>query len=102
MTRIHVLDGQISRLTEVFAVDLQIKTAKGVESMHALLTSLSEPIKRLVDLSSIPAQVLHGNQQLQLLQWLSSVPFSSHHKRLSESRIPASGQLVFACTEQWS
>ena len=92
MPRIRVLDGEISGLTEVFAVDIQIETAKGVASMGALLTSLSEPIRRLVDHSSISAQVLHGNQHLQLLQWLSSVPFSSHHKRHSERRIPASGQ----------
>lgn len=91
MTRIRVLDGQISRLTEVFAIDIQMETAKGVASMHTLLMSLNEPIKRLIDHSSITAQVLHESQQLQLLQWLSSIPFCSHHKRHSESRIPGSG-----------
>lgn len=59
MTRIRVLDGQISRLTEVFAVDIQMETAKGVASMHTLLTSLNEPIKRLIDHSSITSQALH-------------------------------------------
>ena len=92
MTRIHLLDGEIRRFTDVFTVDTQIETAKGVASMGALLASLSEPIKRLVDHSSISAQVLHENRHLQLLQWLSTVPFSSHHKRHSERRIPASGQ----------
>ena len=92
MNRIRVLDGQISRLTEVFAVDIQIETAKGVASLRALLTSLNEPVERLIDHSSISAQVLQENQRLPLLQWLSSVPFSSHHKRHSESRIPGSGQ----------
>ena len=92
ITRIYVLDGEITRLTDVFAVEIQIETAKGITSMGALLTSLSEPIKRLVDHSSISAQVLHGNQHLQLLQWLSSVPYSRHHKRHSEHRIPTSGQ----------
>lgn len=92
MTKINVLDGQISRLTEVFSVDIQTNTAKGVAAMSALLTSLNEPIKRLVDHSSISAQVLQENRHLQLLHWLSPVPFSSHHKRHSESRIPGSGQ----------
>lgn len=90
MTRIRVLDGQISRLTEVFAVDIQMETAKGVASMHTLLTSLNEPIKRLIDHSSITSQALHESQRLQLFRWLSSIPFCSHHKRHSESRIPGS------------
>jgi len=91
MAKINVLDGQISRLTEVFTVDIQVDTAKGVAAINALLTSLNEPIKRLVDHSSISAQVLQESQH-QLLHWLSSVPFPSHHKRHSESRIPGSGQ----------
>ncbi len=92
MAKINVLDGQISRFTEVFNIDIQIDTAKGVAAMNALLTSLNEPIKRLVDHSSIPTQVLHESQHLQLLHWLSPVPFSSHHKRHSDTRIPGSGQ----------
>ena len=92
MAKINILDGQISKLTEVFTVDIQIDTAKGVAAMNALLTSLSEPIKRLVDHSTISAQVLEESQRLQILHWLSAVPFSSHHKRHPESRIPGSGQ----------
>ena len=92
MTKIKVLDADISRFTEVLTVDIQIETAKGVASMHALLTSLNEPIKRIADHTNITAQVLPGSQRLQLLQWLSPVPFSSHHKQHSESTIPGSGQ----------
>ena len=92
MAKIKVLDGQISMLTEVFNLDVQIDTAKGVAAMNALLTSLNEPIKRLVDHSSISVQAVQESQHLQLLHWLSPVPFLSHHKRHSESRIPGSGQ----------
>lgn len=92
MTKIHALDGQILRLTELFSVDIQIDTAKEVAAMNALLTSLNEPFKRLADYSSVSAQDLQESQQVQLLHWLSPVPFSSHHKRHSESRIRGSGQ----------
>ena len=92
MKKIKVLDADISKLTEVLTVDLQIETTKNVASMHALLTSLNEPIKRIVDHTNITTQVLPGSQRLQLLQWLSLVPFSSHHKRHSESTIPGTGQ----------
>ena len=96
MAKINMLDDQISRLTDLTTIDIQIDTANGVSAMSALLTSLNDPIKRLADHSSISAQVLHQNQHLQLLRWLSPVPFSSHHKRHSESRIPGSGQRLLS------
>ncbi len=92
MTKIKVLDGQISRLTEVFTIDVQVDTAKEVASMKALLTSLNEPIKRLLDHSSVSTQILQESQHIQLLHWLSPVPFSNHHNRHSENRIRGSGQ----------
>lgn len=92
MAKIDVLDSQISRLLEVFTMDIQIDTANGVSAMHSLLSSLNDPIMRLIDQSTISAQVLQESEYLQLLQWLSPVPFSRHHKRHSESRLPGSGQ----------
>ena len=92
MAKIKILDGQISRLIEVFFVDIQTETVERIASMNTLLTSLNEPIKRLLDHSSISTQLLQGSQRLQLLHWLSPVPFSSHQKRHSENRIPGSGQ----------
>lgn len=92
MTKIKHHDGQISRFTEVFTLDMHIDTAKEVASMHALLKSLDEPIKRMADHTSISARVLHESQCLQFLHWLSPVPFPSHHKRHSENRMPSSGQ----------
>lgn len=92
MAKINVLDGQLSRLTDLFTIDVHIDTAKEVSAINALLVSLNEPIKRLVDHSSTSTKILEEGQHLQLLQWLSPVPFSSHHKRHFESRIPCSGQ----------
>ena len=92
MAKINVLDGQLSRLTELFTIDVHIETSKEVNAMNALLGSLNEPIKRLADHSSTSAKILEESQHLQLLQWLSPVPFSSHHRRHFESRIPGSGQ----------
>lgn len=86
MAKITVLDGQLSRLTETLTVDIQIDSAKGHTAMNALLTSLNEPIERLVDRSSISTLVLLKSQRLQLLHWLSPMPFSRHHKRHSEAK----------------
>ena len=92
MAKINVLDGQLSRLTELFTINEHFKTAREVSAMNALLVSLNEPIKRLADDSSASTKTLDESQHLQLLKWLSPVPFSSHHKRHFESRIPGSGQ----------
>ena len=85
MSEVTVLDGQLSRLTEALSVDIQIDTAKGFTAMNALLTSLNEPIERLVD-SSISTQVLLESQRLQLLHWLSPMQFSRYPKRHSEAK----------------
>lgn len=92
MAKITVLDGQISKLIEVFNVDLQIGSAKELATMHGLLTSLDKPIQRLVDDSTISAQSLQESHHLQLLHWLSSIPVSSHHKLHSENRVPGTSQ----------
>jgi len=92
IARIKILDGQISKLLEVFTIDIQIDTANEIATMQNLFSSLNNPIKRLVDHSSISARMLQKTEYLRLLQWLSPVPFSRHHKRHSESRIFGSGQ----------
>ena len=92
MGKINALDGQISRLSEILAIDIQIDTAKEVATVKSLLTSLDEPIKRLVDSSSISQRGVEESKRLQLLRWLSPVQFSSHHARHSEIRVPGSGQ----------
>jgi len=96
MAKINALDSQISKLTEVFIIDLHIDTSKRVSAMNTLLTSLHEPMKRLVDDSSISKRNLRETQHLELLHSLSLVPFSNHHKRYSEGRMSVSGQWLLS------
>lgn len=92
MAKITILESQVSKLAELVSAEIQRDTEKSVAAMSGLLASLDKPIKRLIDQSNISAQVLHNSKHLELLRWLSLVPFSSHHKRHSESRIPGSGK----------
>jgi hypothetical protein len=92
MAKITILESQVSKLAELVSAEIQCDTEKSVAAMSGLLASLDEPIKRLIDQSNISAQVLQNSKHLELLRWLSPVPFSSHHKRHSESRIPGSGE----------
>ncbi|KAL8861940.1 MAG: hypothetical protein Q9178_001810 [Gyalolechia marmorata] len=78
MAKISSLDSQISKLTDVFSIDLQIDlTSKQVEvtdkmtAMVSLLESFDEPIKRLVAESTLTTQRLREREQIRLLRWLS-------------------------------
>ncbi|KAL8736090.1 MAG: hypothetical protein Q9181_002565 [Wetmoreana brouardii] len=92
VARLKTLDSQLSKLLEVFTIDIQIDTAKEIASMQRLLTSLDQPVQRMIDHSGIAAQAVREREHLQLLHWLSCVPFSSHNKRHSQNRIHGSGQ----------
>ncbi|KAL8778969.1 MAG: hypothetical protein Q9213_007169 [Squamulea squamosa] len=92
MSNIKVLDGELSKLIEVFNIDTQIDTGKTIAAMRHHLASLDQPFQRMVDQSAIAARVMREGDHLRLLRWLSPVPFSSHNKRYSQIRVPGSGQ----------
>lgn len=96
IAKINDLDNQISRLTDLFSIDVQKESTDQIGTMSDILNSLEEPIRRLVDQSRLSTQALHESQRLELLHWLSSVPFSSHHKRHSKNRIPGLGQWLLS------
>lgn len=103
MAKVKVLEGEISKLLEIYTIDLQMDTATQTTSTHKLLASLEEPIKRLTDQITTSAQVLREGERLKILRWLSPVPFSSHHTRYSENRVVGSCQwlLDHACYRTW-
>lgn len=92
LVNISILENQISKLAELVGAEIQHDTEKNVAAMNTLLLSLDKPIKRLIDQSNLSVQVLQNGKHLELLRWLSPVPFSSHHKRHSVNRIPGSGK----------
>lgn len=92
MAKINILDGQMSRFTQVLTVDLQLDATKGIEAMNALLVSLNEPIQRLADHSSTTNSTLEDVRRLNFLRWLSTVPFSSHHRLYLRNRLPNTGR----------
>ncbi|KAL8917787.1 MAG: hypothetical protein Q9172_005689 [Xanthocarpia lactea] len=99
MAKISSLDSQISKLTDIFSIDLQIdltskhnEVTNRITAMISLLASFDEPIKRLVADSTLTTQRLREKEQIRLLRWLSLVPCSAHHRSHSEKRIPGSGQ----------
>lgn len=103
MTKIKILDGDISRLLEVCTIGLQMETATQATNIHKLLISLNEPIKRLTDQPTSSAQVSQEGVRLEILRCLSPVPYSSHHKWYSESKVFGSCQwlLEHDCYRDW-
>lgn len=80
---------ELARLTDAEALR---HTSDGVMAVHNLLQTLNRPISRLTDQATISVRTLQENNYLNLLRWLSSVPYSRHHERHAEIRIPGTGQ----------
>lgn len=91
LAKIHSMDDQVSKLIETFTVDMQIGTAQKVAAMENLLSSLAEPITRLLHGSHTSVQAVNEDERLRVLRWLSVVPFSKHHQRHIESMNTGSG-----------
>lgn len=92
MQKIVAQEAKLSNLAKLVNAEIDQDTSKSVAAVRNLLEGLRTPINRLANQATLSTQTLQENQYLKLLRWLSSVPFSRHHERHSENRIPGSGR----------
>jgi len=81
LQEIRILDEEIRQLARMF--DSQIQR------------QILQDVSRLVDTSMIFAQALKETEYLNFVNWLSAVPYTQHHKRHSDNRLPGSTQWIF-------
>ena len=92
MQKILAQEAKVSNLAKLADAEIQRDTDKSIAAVRHILEALDDPIKRLVDQATVSAKTLEKHKYLELLHWLSSVPFSRHHEWHSESRVPGSGK----------
>ena len=92
MQKIVAQEAKVLNLAKLADAETQQDTNKNVVAVRHLLEAMNNPISRLVDQATISTKTLQENKYLELLCWLSPVPFSHHHERHSESRVPGSGK----------
>ncbi|KAI9684613.1 MAG: hypothetical protein M1822_005701 [Bathelium mastoideum] len=87
LQNIDASEAKVLRFIRLVDTELQLGTAKEVNSVHHLLQSLEAPIARLVDQAFLFEKTLNERKYLDILRWISPVPYARHHERHSEGRL---------------
>ena len=94
---------KISELASLADAKSLRHTGDGVLAVWNLLQTLSRPLSRLTDQATVSLKTLQENKYLELLRWLSTVPFSRYHERHAELRVPQTGRWILNHSQylQW-
>ena len=91
MQKSKAQDSKVSDLAVLSRLEIQPKTSCDILAVRNLLEGLEAPINRLIDQAAVYARTLEQNRYLEILRWLSSVPYVWHHEEYSKNRLPGSG-----------
>lgn len=86
---------RVLNLARLVDAELEQDTNTNVRVIRDLLISIEAPIERLVQQTNANFNAVQQDQRLEILRWLSPVPFSRHHKVHSRNRIPNIGKWLF-------
>src|SRR3569833_1971861 len=95
LEEISKLDNKVEKLARLYDSQIQQHVRTDVSRIRAQVEALSDPIRRLVDISTIYSKSTQEQQSDRFLGWLSSTPYSQHHDRHSEQRLPGSAEWLF-------
>ncbi|KAI9655980.1 MAG: hypothetical protein M1821_005041 [Bathelium mastoideum] len=99
LRNIDASEARVLRFIKLVDTELQLGIAKEVNSVHHLLQTLEAPIARLVDQAFLFEKTLNERKYLDILRWISSVPYARHHERHSEGRLPGTAKWLLQHSE---
>jgi N-terminal domain of NWD NACHT-NTPase/AAA domain len=95
INQIAKADEEAHKLSSLVDSQVQQRMSLQVGNIHKIVETLQSPVCRLVEESKICAKKLVEADFLKVLQWLSSVPYTQHHRRHSGARLPNSSKWLF-------
>ncbi|GKZ48065.1 hypothetical protein AbraIFM66951_011816 [Aspergillus brasiliensis] len=93
--RITKADEEVLKFALMVDSQTHRQTSAQVNDIRGIVETLQSPVWRLVDESAIYAKTVEQGRFVDILQWLSSVPYTQHHTRQSEGRLPSSSEWIF-------
>lgn len=96
MQRILELEANIAGVATLLDAEAQRETQTDVEKGLALLESFEAPLNRLNQQVDIICQTLEEEEYTSMLRWVSTIPYPRHHERISENRVPGTGEWLLA------
>jgi hypothetical protein len=89
------LDEMEERLAHIADAENQQKTANDVEAVKAILSTFTNPIKRVSIMADAALKTAEETDYLECLRWLSPVPVFRHHEIHSSNRVQGTGKWLF-------
>jgi hypothetical protein len=95
LDNIDKLEDRLNRLAHIIDAEGYQKTADDMEAIKAILSTLRDPIKRVVNMADVALKMVEESDFLQCLRWLSPIPVFEHHEMQSSNRIAGTGKWLF-------
>lgn len=96
MQKILGHEDHIANLTKLINVGTQRDNQTGVWKGLDFLESLEVPINRLNQQIDVIYREVEEEEYAGMLRWVSTVPYSRHHERISENRVYGTGEWLTA------
>ncbi|KAI4223157.1 MAG: hypothetical protein L6R36_005628 [Xanthoria steineri] len=95
MQKIAAKEATVLDLARLIDAQLGQDTNTSIKAVRDLLIRIEAPMERLALHTNASFSAVQQDYRLEILCWLSPVPFSRHHEAHSESRISTTGQWLF-------
>lgn len=95
MQKIAAKETTVLDLARLIDAKLGQDTNTSIKAVRDLLIRIEAPMERLAQHTNASFSAVQQDYRLEILRWLSPVPFSRHHEAHSESRISTTGQWLF-------
>lgn len=92
LQRIKAQENKVAFVAQLIDAQIQQDVSASIDSLTRLFQSLESPLSRMSAQAALFSQQVEENDYLEMLHWLSSIPYSKHHERYSEDRLPDTGQ----------
>ena len=89
------MEEKLDRLAHIADSDKQQKTANDVEAVKAVLSTFTNPIKRVSIMADAMLKTAEETDYLECLRWLSPAPVFQHHEIYSSNRVQGTGKRLF-------
>lgn len=91
MQKIAIQESRVLNIGSFVDAELGQDTNSNVKTVRDLLTRLEGPMERLAQRKNASFATLQQDQRLEILRWLSPIPFSRQHEARAGNRIPSTG-----------
>lgn len=90
-TALHSSVDSINTAVQTLSLNVEDDQVRHSQDLRQILTSVEQPLQRIVDAASEVQDGLARSQRLEILRWMSTVPYREHHRSSISNVLDHSG-----------